>query len=247
MLENPNKKFFMLYTRFVQMILDAKYPELVKSTDHLNLKPMGPRCFENACKERDAKKHNFIGRIPLETHKRFRPVAPAPQSLNSTVVEEHDVQHNIAGTKADVETEVLVTDEEESDDDNDVEVIMSEETEEPVRQPTLMTAENLQPLIESLKDSIGNPPSVPISEIEVCDEDDVMEDAEQASNKRQRTGTTPDIQQTGPSTEPEPTLHTDSQVTAATQETSTKDFDFDFEFDLPKTTSQSQPESSSGI
>ncbi|MFS7999277.1 hypothetical protein Hanom_Chr12g01164161 [Helianthus anomalus] len=48
------------------MFLDAKYPELVKGANHVNLKPMGPGCFENACKERKAKQHNFIGRILLE-------------------------------------------------------------------------------------------------------------------------------------------------------------------------------------
>ncbi|MFS7999326.1 hypothetical protein Hanom_Chr12g01164741 [Helianthus anomalus] len=35
MLENPKKKVFMLYPRFIQMILDAKYPELVNSTNHV--------------------------------------------------------------------------------------------------------------------------------------------------------------------------------------------------------------------
>ncbi|MFS8024357.1 hypothetical protein Hanom_Chr16g01462291 [Helianthus anomalus] len=94
MLENTKKKFFMLYPRFIQMILDAKHPELVKSMNHLNIKPMGPGCFKNACKEQDiVKKHKFTGRITLEKHGKFGPVVPTPKSLNATVTEEHDVQH----------------------------------------------------------------------------------------------------------------------------------------------------------
>ncbi|MFS7964891.1 hypothetical protein Hanom_Chr08g00755691 [Helianthus anomalus] len=47
-LEDPKKKIFMLYPRFIQMILDNKHPELVKGPNYINLKPMGPSCFENA-------------------------------------------------------------------------------------------------------------------------------------------------------------------------------------------------------
>ncbi|KAJ0441473.1 hypothetical protein HanIR_Chr16g0798141 [Helianthus annuus] len=151
MLEDPKKKVFMLYRRFIQMILDAKYPELVKSINHVNLKPMWPSCFENVYKERKAKQHNFVGRIPLEKHGRFGPVVlvvPAPQPLNATVAEEHDVQRTTTG-KAEIETEVLDSDsnEEESNDDSDVEVIVSEEAEKTVKQPNLMTDENLQALL----------------------------------------------------------------------------------------------------
>ena len=81
-----------------------------------------------------------------------------------------------------------------------------------------MTTEDLQALIESLKNSVGNPPSVPIPETEVHCEDDTINDAEQASNKKRRTETTPDFHSTSPSSEPEPTMPTDPQVTAATEE-----------------------------
>ncbi|MFS8018995.1 hypothetical protein Hanom_Chr15g01398651 [Helianthus anomalus] len=94
MLEDPKKKIFMLYPRFIQMILDEKYPELVKGKKYVNLKPTGPNCFENAYRFKRAKQHNFVGRIPLEKHGRFSDdvaVAPAPQPLNAQIVEEHDV------------------------------------------------------------------------------------------------------------------------------------------------------------
>ncbi|MFS7996624.1 hypothetical protein Hanom_Chr12g01132071 [Helianthus anomalus] len=43
MLEDlKKKKIFMLYPRFLQMILDEKHPELVKGPNYINLKPMGP-------------------------------------------------------------------------------------------------------------------------------------------------------------------------------------------------------------
>ncbi|MFS7946162.1 hypothetical protein Hanom_Chr06g00532781 [Helianthus anomalus] len=67
MLENPKKKIFMLYPIFVQMILDEKYPELVKSANLLNLKPMGPSCFDMVKRSREsAKKHQFLGKYPLD-------------------------------------------------------------------------------------------------------------------------------------------------------------------------------------
>ncbi|MFS7968297.1 hypothetical protein Hanom_Chr09g00795791 [Helianthus anomalus] len=184
MLEDLKKKFFMLYPRFIKMILDVKYPELVKSTNHLNLKPMGPRCFEKVCKERKEKQHNFVGWIRLENHGRFGLVVPAPRPLNAMVAEEHDMQPKRACEKVEIETEILDTDEEDSDNDSDVEVIATKETEETLRKPTLMTVENLEAVIESLKDSVENPPSAPIPETEVRDEDDATDVAEQASNKK---------------------------------------------------------------
>ena len=52
-----------------------------------------------------------------------------------------------------------------------------------------MTEEILQALIEFLKDSVGNPPSVSIPETE----DDSTDEAEPASNKKRRTKTAPYI------------------------------------------------------
>ncbi|KAM0040159.1 hypothetical protein Hdeb2414_s0012g00390521 [Helianthus debilis subsp. tardiflorus] len=55
MLDDPKKKIFMLYPRFFHMILDDRYPTLVKGPNFINLKPMGPSCFENACRNKKAK------------------------------------------------------------------------------------------------------------------------------------------------------------------------------------------------
>ncbi|KAJ0592204.1 hypothetical protein HanRHA438_Chr03g0109761 [Helianthus annuus] len=108
MLEDPKKKIFMLYPRFIPMILDNRYPELVKGPNYINLMPMGPSFFENACRNKRAKHHNFEGKFALEKHGRFAdvlpaapitpvhvapipPVAPAPPPINAQIAEEHDV------------------------------------------------------------------------------------------------------------------------------------------------------------
>ncbi|KAF5773901.1 hypothetical protein HanRHA438_Chr13g0604701 [Helianthus annuus] len=98
MLEHSKKTIFMLYPRFIQMILDQKHPEFIKGPNYVNLKPLGPSCFENAYRFKRAKQHNFIGKFPLEKHGRFSdvvpvvPVVPTPQPMNAQIAEEHDVQ-----------------------------------------------------------------------------------------------------------------------------------------------------------
>ncbi|MFS7986630.1 hypothetical protein Hanom_Chr11g01012591 [Helianthus anomalus] len=102
------------------MILDNRYPKLVKGPNYINLKPMGPNCFKNACRNKGAKHHNFEGKFALEKHGRFAdvvsaapvalvpPVAPAPPPINAQIAEEHDVQlmqqvQHIAGNEEEVE------------------------------------------------------------------------------------------------------------------------------------------------
>ncbi|KAF5786291.1 hypothetical protein HanXRQr2_Chr10g0439091 [Helianthus annuus] len=177
MLEDPKKKIFMLYPRFIQMILDEKYPSLVMGSNCINLKPMGPGCFENACRNKRAKHHNFEGLFPLEKHGRFAdnaqvapaapvapappviPVAPIPPPVNTLVAEEHDVellQHT--QQVGDNEEEVLMIDtesdthssSEESDFESEEEIVISEKVEDTVRQPVPLSAENLAALIQSL-------------------------------------------------------------------------------------------------
>ncbi|KAF5781453.1 hypothetical protein HanXRQr2_Chr11g0483841 [Helianthus annuus] len=247
MLENPKRKIFMLYPHFVQMMLDEKYPELVKSTNVLNLKPMGPSCFDTVKRNREtAKRHQFLGKYPLEKHEKFGPVVrhvPAPKLLNATVAEEHDVQFVGVAVKPEVEIENLVTDDEGSD--SDVELIESEQAEVPVRELPLTYSENLAALIESLKDSLGNPPPVitPIKEEQA--EDDVTEDIDFVVSKRQRVETESSIaEQVSPNAETEPVIQAEPEVAATAQENVIPDF---FEMSFPKTTTRSEQESSSGV
>ncbi|KAF5798864.1 hypothetical protein HanRHA438_Chr07g0308141 [Helianthus annuus] len=135
MLDDPKKKIFMLYPRFIQMILDERYPTLVKGPNYINLKPMGSGCFENACKNKRAKHHNFEARYSLEKHGRFAdvvqgapvapappvvPVAPVPPPINAQIAEEHDVQlMQQVQQAADDEDEVLLVDSESETDSSE--------------------------------------------------------------------------------------------------------------------------------
>ncbi|MFS8021074.1 hypothetical protein Hanom_Chr16g01423161 [Helianthus anomalus] len=238
MLENPKKKIFMLYPKFIQMILDEKYQELVKSVNLLNLKPRGPRCFETVNKNQDStKKFQFMGRIPLEKRGKFGPIVSAPKPLNVIIAEEHNVQLMGAAGKTKVETEVLVTDEEGTDSDSDLEMIEPEKAEETVRGLTLMTSENLEVLIASLQDSLRNPSSVIVPTQDERTEDDMAEDAEQESRKKQRTEPEPAIEQVSPSVESEPVMQAKPEVTTAIHDTDIPDF---FHFQMPNTTARSE-------
>ena len=64
-----------------------------------------------------------------------------------------------------------------------------------------MTVENLQALIESLKNSVGTLLLYLFLKLMLKIED-TTDDAEEASNKKRRTETAPDFHSTGPSSEP---------------------------------------------
>ncbi|KAF5809327.1 hypothetical protein HanRHA438_Chr04g0165961 [Helianthus annuus] len=172
MLENPKKKIFMLYPWFIQMIFDEKYPDLVKS----------------------ANVHQFLGKYALEKHGKFRPIVgqlPAPTPLNATVAKEHDVQFVGVGVKPDIETEDLVTDDEGIE--SDMELMESTQAELHVRELPVMNYENLAALIESLKESLGNPPPMAGPTLKEQIQDDVAEDTDLVSHKRQRIDSEPSI------------------------------------------------------
>ncbi|MFS7966889.1 hypothetical protein Hanom_Chr09g00779261 [Helianthus anomalus] len=191
MLEDPKKKIFMLYPRFIQMILDEKHPELVKVLNYINLKTMGTCCFENAYRVKRAKQHNFI---------------------NVQVAEEHDVQQvqQVAVNEAEVETKILDSDsetdssEEETDTESKVEIVASDKEEETVRQPG----------------GDGNPPTVRTSFVQnqaavtseiQAETEAITDDAEQAASKRQRTDTAPDHDLSDPFSNSKPTTSIDPQ------------------------------------
>ncbi|KAF5811715.1 putative Longin domain-containing protein [Helianthus annuus] len=231
MLENPKKKIFMLYPRFIQMILDEKYPELVKSANVLNLKSMGPNCFDSMKRNRDsAKRHQFLGKYPLKKHGKFGPVVgqvSAPKPLNATVA-----------VKPDIETENLVTDDEGIE--SDVDLIESEQAEVPVRELPVMNSENLVVLIESITRSLENPPSVADHTLEEQVQDDTIEDSDLVSRKRQRVEPEPSVaEQVSPTVKTEPEI-----ATTTAQENVVPDF---FEKSFPETTTRLERESSSGV
>ncbi|KAJ0747509.1 hypothetical protein HanOQP8_Chr05g0190331 [Helianthus annuus] len=108
-----------------------------------------------------------------------------------------------------------------------------------------MNSENRAALIESLKDSLGNPPPVifPIQEEQA--EDDTTDDAELESRKKQRVEPEPIIvEQVSPIAETEPIIQAEPEVTATAQENVIPDF---FDMSFPKMTTKSELESSSGV
>ncbi|KAF5811178.1 hypothetical protein HanRHA438_Chr04g0188051 [Helianthus annuus] len=186
-----------------------------------------------------------LRRMSYESEIKFGSVVrqvPALKSLNATVAEEHDVQFVGVTVKPETETKILVTDDEGTD--NDVELIESEQTEVPVRELPLMIFENLAAVIESLKDSLGNPPPV-ITPIQEEQAEDDAEDAESESHKKQRVDPEPSItEQVSPNAETEHVIQAEPEVTATAQENVIPDF---FEMSFPETNTRSEPESSSGV
>ncbi|MFS7954097.1 hypothetical protein Hanom_Chr07g00626311 [Helianthus anomalus] len=242
MLEDPKKRIFMLYPRFLQMILDDKHPELVKGLNYINLKPIGSSCFENACRNKRAKHHNFEGKFALEKHGRFAdivpaaPVAPVPPQINAQIAEEHDVQpmQQVAGNEKEVEEldseSETGSSEEETYSKSEVEIVMPEKEKEAIREPVPMNAENLAALLLSLQGRDGNTPSVStVGEQDVAatshietEIEAITNDAEEAAKRKQRTDSAPDDVLSGPLTDLEPTPSSDPQPDPLTEDASKK-------------------------
>ncbi|MFS7929498.1 hypothetical protein Hanom_Chr04g00333201 [Helianthus anomalus] len=62
-LHGVRKEMFLMYPRFIQMILNARY--LDKNVNTLELKPMGLGCFGAGKQVRQTTKVKFMGRYPL--------------------------------------------------------------------------------------------------------------------------------------------------------------------------------------
>ncbi|MFS7920000.1 hypothetical protein Hanom_Chr03g00219171 [Helianthus anomalus] len=128
---------------------------------------MGPSCFENTCRNKRAKHHNFEGRFALEKHGR----------VFDAIAEEHDVQlMRQVQQAADDEDEIQVVDsntdtcssEEETDSESQVEIVMSAKEEDIVRKHVPLTSENLAALLLSLQGGDGNPPSVSTTDVQTA-------------------------------------------------------------------------------
>ncbi|KAF5810472.1 hypothetical protein HanXRQr2_Chr04g0169841 [Helianthus annuus] len=64
------KDKFLMYPRFLQMMFNACYPELERSGNTLELKPLGPACFGALTTKKGTEK-KFEGLIPLEKFGQF--------------------------------------------------------------------------------------------------------------------------------------------------------------------------------
>ncbi|KAF5783128.1 hypothetical protein HanXRQr2_Chr11g0504311 [Helianthus annuus] len=226
MLEDPKKKIFMLYPRFIQMILDERYPSLVKGSNCINLKPMGPGCFENACRNKRAKHHNFEGLFPLEKHGRFAdnaqaapvapatpvapvapaphviPIAPVPPPVNAQIAEEHDPELLQQAQQIGDDEEEFLTIDSESDTLSSVESDFESEEEIVISEKVEDTVRKPVPMsaenLAALIQSIkgGNGDPPSISAPVVQETAAVNEESAQ---KKQRTDNVPDSNLSGPS------------------------------------------------
>ncbi|KAJ0616837.1 hypothetical protein HanIR_Chr02g0094941 [Helianthus annuus] len=169
------KDKFLMYPRFVQMILNECYPGLKRSGSTLELKPMGPSCFGALTTKKGTEK-KFEGLIPLEKFGQFAetediaadPVIVQPVQANvgpaiAIVAKEHDVQR---GAEDEPEAEFVTIDSEEEGIeimcDTDEEVELPPEagmTTAVSTAPPVISAESLAQLLKSVTEKMGNPPS----------------------------------------------------------------------------------------
>ncbi|MFS7980350.1 hypothetical protein Hanom_Chr10g00938401 [Helianthus anomalus] len=164
------KDKFIMYQRFLQMIFNARYSDLTRSGDTLELKPMGPSCFAALTTKKGIEK-KFEGLIPLEKFGQFAetevvaadPVIVQPVLVNAMVAEEHDVQGAIINEP---ETKILTI----NSDDEGIEIMCDSGDDEelpPEKEAdvvvstvlSVITAESLALLLKSVTDKMGNTPS----------------------------------------------------------------------------------------
>ena len=65
-LEGVRKNMFLMYPRFLQMIFDSRYPQLHKTVNILDMKPMAPNSFGMVKAVRKKSKTEFQGLHQLE-------------------------------------------------------------------------------------------------------------------------------------------------------------------------------------
>ena len=93
-LEGVRKNMFMMYPRFLQMIFDSRYPQLQKTVNILDMKPMAPNSFGMVKAVRKKSKTDFKGLHPLEKLGQFpetleEALMEPPIQLNAEIAEEH--------------------------------------------------------------------------------------------------------------------------------------------------------------
>ncbi|MFS7943186.1 hypothetical protein Hanom_Chr06g00497301 [Helianthus anomalus] len=177
----------LMYPRFLQMILNARYPELGRSGNTLELKPMGPACFGALTPKKGTKK-KFEGLIPLEKFGQFAEtedvvaepvlVQPVPvnaaqinATVNAMIAEEYDVQ-GVAEDEPEIQVHTITSDDERieisCDDEDEAELPPEADDSSVVStvQMPVISSESLSQLLKSITEKIGNHPSNPSVHIE---------------------------------------------------------------------------------
>ncbi|KAL8242278.1 hypothetical protein R6Q59_012580 [Mikania micrantha] len=144
-LRGSRPKRFMMYPRFLQMIFDERFPNLQRGVVTRDLKLLSESTF------------------PLVMQNRGD-VGEVAETPNVMIEEEHDVQI-LGSSSSDDDVYIVQPSEYEDvvtghkpDMDFDFESEMEPIEIEPSEQMNLLTAENLEPLLEHVKRSVGNPP-----------------------------------------------------------------------------------------
>ncbi|KAJ0776959.1 hypothetical protein HanLR1_Chr02g0051721 [Helianthus annuus] len=170
------KDKFLMYPRSLQMVFNARYPELERSGNTLELKPIGPACFGALTTKKGTKK-KFEGLIPLEKFGQFAEtedvaaepvlvqpapvnVAPVNAPVNAMIAEEHVVQ---GAVENEPETEVLTINSDDEgieiscDDDDEAELPPEAEVSSAISavQPPVITSESLAQLLKSITKKMG--------------------------------------------------------------------------------------------
>ncbi|MFS7994584.1 hypothetical protein Hanom_Chr12g01107751 [Helianthus anomalus] len=169
------KDKFLMYPRFLQMVFNARYPELARSGNTLELKPMGPTCFGALTPKKGTEK-KFEGLIPLEKFGQFaeteeivvdpvvvQPIQENVGIANAIVAEEHTV---LRGVENESETELVTINSEDEgieimcNSDEDMELPPEAEVSAAVETvPPVFSADSLALLLKSVTEKMGNPPS----------------------------------------------------------------------------------------
>nr|KAJ0212500.1 hypothetical protein LSAT_V11C400178280 [Lactuca sativa] len=118
-LQGKKKDLFFMYPRFLQMILNEKYPQHERSSDTLDIKALGPNTFGLMKQSRKTTKVSYQGLKELVKFGKFAKVknTPASSSINVEVVKEHMAP--ISNFKFALEEIEVSDDDEEEDQEKD--------------------------------------------------------------------------------------------------------------------------------
>ncbi|KAJ0878136.1 hypothetical protein HanRHA438_Chr10g0436301 [Helianthus annuus] len=241
------KDKFLMYPRFVQMILNARYPELKRSGNTLELKPMGPSCFGTLTTKKGTEK-KFEGLIALEKFGQFaeteevavNPVRALAVPARAIVAEEHDIQQRDEN-EPEPERITINSDDEgveitcDSDDDN-IELPPEANAETVSTVTPVISAENLALLLKKVTDTMGNPPTN--LSVSTEEHEESPRDSDAIPLKRKRRDPRPGmlIEQSK-----------DQSVTGADDAEGLYKFDFETNVDDTTTTTDNFFESDTGI
>ncbi|MCQ7285383.1 hypothetical protein NP026_23790, partial [Salmonella enterica] len=241
------KDKFLMYPRFVQMILNERYPELKRSGDTLELKPMGPSCFGALTTKKGTEK-KFEGLIELEKFGQFaetediveNPVMAQAVPARAIVAEEHDIQRR---TENEPEPErITINSDDEGveiacdSDDDDFELPPEVNADAVSTVNPVISAENLALLLKKVADTMGNPPTN--LSVSTEEPEESPRDSDDIPLKRKRRDPRPGmfIEQ-----------RKDQSVTVADDAEGLYKFDFETNVDDTTTTTDSFFESDAGI